>query len=235
MAKLDEQEIRYLKDFQFLKQYLTSVNTRLLYRNNLPTSDKKEVQEQNELTLKDNLHAMMILLQTLGMEEKRPLTQDLIKKVANTINKHAMFIKNDYRTLDNDVVLGNKLKIEKAQNIEECMKKLLNKYYTEWDKLDVFQREALFQMEFIRIHPFEDGNGRTSRLLLNYNLIRQGHAPVLLKEEDREEYFKAMDRQDTQWLRLTFEKNSLKEKKLIDDSIQEFERIRDSKIPKKKI
>ena len=50
------------------------------------------------------------------------------------------------------------------------IKRLLYKYNNTWSSLDYLKREALFHLEFIRIHPFEDGNGRTGRLLLNYNL-----------------------------------------------------------------
>ena len=44
----------------------------------------------------------------------------------------------------------------------------------------IFEREAKFHIIFERIHPFNDGNGRTGRILMNYNLLKQGIAPVLI-------------------------------------------------------
>lgn len=42
--------------------------------------------------------------------------------------------------------------------------------------------------EFIRIHPFDDGNGRVVRLLLNYVLLRAGLLPLVVKSRDRRRY-----------------------------------------------
>ena len=43
--------------------------------------------------------------------------------------------------------------------------------------------------EFVRIHPFIDGNGSTSRLLMNYQLLSQGFLPVSIEKEDRLRYY----------------------------------------------
>ncbi|MEG0221764.1 MAG: Fic family protein [Clostridia bacterium] len=45
--------------------------------------------------------------------------------------------------------------------------------------------------EFVRIHPFEDGNGRTARAIMNYNIIQAGCIPVIIKYKTRNEYIKA--------------------------------------------
>ena len=47
--------------------------------------------------------------------------------------------------------------------------------------------------EFVKIHPFVDGNGRTSRMLMNYQLMAQGFLPVSIAKEDRLEYFDALE------------------------------------------
>lgn len=48
--------------------------------------------------------------------------------------------------------------------------------------------------EFVRIHPFFDGNGRISRMLMNYLLMYGGYLPVNVKKEERLEYYQALDR-----------------------------------------
>ena len=47
--------------------------------------------------------------------------------------------------------------------------------------------------KLITIHPFSDGNGRTSRLLMNLLLIKQGYPPVVILPEDKPAYFDALD------------------------------------------
>ena len=47
--------------------------------------------------------------------------------------------------------------------------------------------------EFVKIHPFTDGNGRTSRLIMNYQLMAEGFPPVSIAKEDRLEYIKALE------------------------------------------
>ncbi len=47
--------------------------------------------------------------------------------------------------------------------------------------------------EFVRIHPFIDGNGRTSRLIMNYQLMAKGLQPVSVPQTDRLKYFEALE------------------------------------------
>ena len=55
---------------------------------------------------------------------------------------------------------------------------------------------AYFHAKFENIHPFADGNGRAGRLLMNYFLLRDGHPPIIIHEEDRKAYFSALEAWD---------------------------------------
>ena len=49
---------------------------------------------------------------------------------------------------------------------------------------------------FLRIHPFDDGNGRTARLLANYILFRKDLLPIVIKSEDRDRYISGLQHAD---------------------------------------
>ncbi len=55
---------------------------------------------------------------------------------------------------------------------------------------------ADFHQKFERIHPFEDGNGRTGRLLFNWMLLQSSYPPILFRKKNRDAYFKALDNAD---------------------------------------
>ena len=52
---------------------------------------------------------------------------------------------------------------------------------------------AIAHYRLVYIHPFVDGNGRTSRLLMNLRLIQAGYPPVIIKVEDRFKYYEALE------------------------------------------
>ena len=49
---------------------------------------------------------------------------------------------------------------------------------------------------FVRIHPFDDGNGRTARLITNYVLLRQNLPPMVIKSDHRDRYIGALQHAD---------------------------------------
>ncbi len=53
------------------------------------------------------------------------------------------------------------------------------------------------QVIFVGIHPFIDGNGRTARLWLNLELVKDGFPPVIIKVANRLEYYDALDKAHT--------------------------------------
>ncbi len=59
--------------------------------------------------------------------------------------------------------------------------------------LNVIELAAWTHAEFVRIHPFTDGNGRTSRMIMNYQLLVNNFLPVSIAKENRLEYFEALE------------------------------------------
>ena len=64
------------------------------------------------------------------------------------------------------------------------------------EKLHPVQIAAQLHYRFVRIHPFDDSNGRTSRLLMNYVLLRNDYPPVIIKSADKKGYLNALNKAD---------------------------------------
>lgn len=69
-------------------------------------------------------------------------------------------------------------------------------WYRDGDSVHPVERAAMLHYKFVRIHPFDDGNGRLSRLLMNYVLLKNGLPPVIIKSEDKKSYLFALNQAD---------------------------------------
>ncbi|UOE58943.1 Fic family protein [Priestia filamentosa] len=81
--------------------------------------------------------------------------------------------------------------------IKEQMEQLIKWYEDEAQKLHPVERGAMLHAIFVGIHPFIDGNGRTSRLLLNLELMKAGFPAIVIKVENRLAYYEALDKSHT--------------------------------------
>ncbi len=77
--------------------------------------------------------------------------------------------------------------------VPELMEKLILSYES-WKKYHPIIRATLLHGELVKIHPFVDGNGRTSRLIMNLSLMKSGYLPVIIKKDKRLDYYNALDK-----------------------------------------
>ncbi|WLR41802.1 Fic family protein [Bacillus carboniphilus] len=77
--------------------------------------------------------------------------------------------------------------------IQEKMEEMLWWYHKESQSLHPIERGAMLHAIFVGIHPFIDGNGRTARLLLNLELMKNGYPPIIIKVENCLAYYEALD------------------------------------------
>lgn len=61
------------------------------------------------------------------------------------------------------------------------------------NELNPIELAAWTHAEFVRIHPYIDGNGRTSRLIMNYQLLIHGYLPISVAKENRLDYYNALE------------------------------------------
>lgn len=73
------------------------------------------------------------------------------------------------------------------------MENLIDWYTTNAKDLHTVERAAMLHSKFVNIHPFADGNGRTSRLLLNFELMKDGYPPITIEKDDRFDYYNVLD------------------------------------------
>ena len=76
--------------------------------------------------------------------------------------------------------------------VQEEMDRLIGWCEADTD-LDPIVKAALAHFNFVRIHPFEDGNGRGARLLMNLILIKSGLPPAIIRFSDRPKYIEALE------------------------------------------
>ena len=106
-------------------------------------------------------------------------------------------IPGDYKKYPNHVRLENGEIFKYAEPVEvgPQMKELMEWYHNTND-LHPVEKAALFHYKLVRIHPFDDGNGRIARLLMNYHLMKVRFAPVIIKSNDKKNYLFALNKAD---------------------------------------
>lgn len=130
------------------------------------------------------------------VKEKDPVTEWNIKNIHQLVLKE-IDDKNagKYRS-ENVAIMGATHTPPDHLIVPELMEKLILNYQ-KWNKYHPIIKAALIHGELVKIHPFIDGNGRTSRLVMNLSLMNSGYLPVIIKKENRLEYYNALDKAHT--------------------------------------
>ena len=94
---------------------------------------------------------------------------------------------------ENVLILGASNRPPDHVLVHELMEQFVSKVENEWSTIHPVERAVKVHAEFVKILPFIDGNGRTSRLLMNYELMNAGFPPAVIKAIDRARYYDALD------------------------------------------
>lgn len=123
--------------------------------------------------------------------KEKPLSEKIVKDIHAILMDH-IFTGGIYRNVD--------VYISGAQHTPPSpaeMYRQIKNFYADlsWkgQELNLIELAAWTHAELVRIHPFPDGNGRTSRLIMNYQLLANGFPAVSIAKEDRLEYFNTLE------------------------------------------
>ena len=151
-------------------------------------------------SIKEHLEAInhekaILFLESL-LKEDNPITEWNIKSIHSLIlkgidNENAGKYRNENVTIKGAIHIPPDF-----IKVPELMKKLILNYQS-WNKYHPIIQATLLHGELVKIHPFVDGNGRTSRLIMNLDLMKHGLNPVIIKKENRLEYYEALDKAHT--------------------------------------
>lgn len=121
---------------------------------------------------------------------------------------------SSFRTTD-AIVQGSKVPRSKPSMIRNDLWYLIDDYNYQIQNCkserELYEAEAQFHIRFLHIHPFEDGNGRTARVLLAYNLCKNNLAPCIITKEIKKHYCDLIERGDYMGLADLFESLSRQE------------------------
>lgn len=105
-----------------------------------------------------------------------------------------------YKTRPNSVITpsGERFEYASPEETPALMYELINWYNSEEKAkiLTPIELAALFHYRYIRIHPFEDGNGRIARLLVNFILLRHNYPMIVVFSRKKKQYLNALGMAD---------------------------------------
>ncbi len=134
----------------------------------------------------------ILFIETL-LDKNETMTERNVKSVHQLILKDIDNVNAGKYRNENVLISGAKHIPPSHIIVPDQMQRLVYEMKTSWSEYHPIVKATLLHGEFVKIHPFIDGNGRTARLLLNFELMRNGYPPIVIKKENRLEYYDALD------------------------------------------
>ncbi len=156
------------------------------------------------------------------VKEKAVLSESLIKQIHSLVLMGRRRDSGVYRTVP--VTVGGVYTPVQPYLIEPNIHLLLDEYKS--DTSHIVMRLARFHIEFERIHPFIDGNGRTGRLLVNFELMKNGYPPIDVKYADTGAYYEAFEEYQST---ATYERMALLFAGYLNEQMEQYLKVLDIK------
>ena len=181
----------------------------LLFGKVIGEADVRDVQEMTASNV-----GLRIMTEKAKVKET-PLTQNFIRTLHKTLLREdytayrnlpggvqASYVihAGQYKTRPNSVITryGDRFEYASPEETPSLMADLVDWYNKseQEGKLSPVELAALFHYRYIRIHPFEDGNGRIARLMVNFILTRHNYPMVVVRSRKKSEYLEALHQTD---------------------------------------
>ena len=151
---------------------------------NKPLKDVKEA-EAHKLVFEKLLKERGDLNLRLVLRWHKMLFETTDIEIAGIIRKHPV------------AIAGSRFEPPQSNELEYLLRRFFLWYHNNKDKLHPVEIAALVHLRFVTIHPFTDGNGRISRLLMNFILYRNGFPMLDIPYSNRTSYYNALERAQT--------------------------------------
>lgn len=172
---------------------LTLKETLLVLREGV-TIKGKNLQEH--LEARNHEEAMLFLFDVVDAKKPLALSHHLIRQLHQLVVKDTeASIAGSYRKTDVQI-LGSSHRPPPGYQVQQQMTKFIDWMARHETKHHPVEFAALAHHRFVAIHPFEDGNGRTGRLLMNLLLMRQSYPIAIILKNDRTKYYSALEAAD---------------------------------------
>lgn len=128
------------------------------------------------------------------VEDNHPLTPSAIRETNKILQKEILASAGTFRETEVEIT-GASFQPPPPADIEPLIKEMTS-LYSDIEGLHPILRAAWLHATFTRIHPFEDGNGRTGRLLQDYSLLSSNLYPTGIPSSRRDDYYDALEKAD---------------------------------------
>ena len=181
----------------------------LLFGKVVGEAEVKDVQEMTASNV-----GLKMMTEEAGLKDI-PLTQNFIRTLHKTLLREDYSVHRilpggqtssyvihagQYKTRPNSVITryGDRFEYASPEETPALMTDLVNWYNGEEHsgKFTPIELAAIFHYRYIRIHPFEDGNGRIARMMVNYILSRHGYPMIVVRSRKKNEYLEALHKTD---------------------------------------
>lgn len=126
-----------------------------------------------------------------AVAEGRLLDEEMLKEIYALLMENIM-VGGVYRNVEVRIT-GAGFRPPAPQEMFQQMRWFFADMPRQREKLNAIEWAAWTHAEFVRIHPFPDGNGRTARMLMNLQLLTEGFQPISIAKEERLAYYEALE------------------------------------------
>ena len=137
------------------------------------------------------------------LENNESLSLNIVRGIHTQLMDHLNFDRGMWKTHDNAIV-GADFNTASAHDVPYLMKQWIDNlnYRLYQSKTDEEKIKHILEMhiDFERIHPFSDGNGRTGRLLIIYSLLEHDISPIIIPVDLKPDYIRFLANKDSEGL-----------------------------------